>query len=143
LCCLWLIGAGILAVYLSAKAAPGPLGPAEGARAGALSGVVAAAVVSLLSLPLASLNAAFFRRFLERMAEYVDRMPEGWDQWFNRGDAPFSLFWFVMGFVINAAAFAALAALGGIIGATLFGRRPDAPGAPTAPPPPSSQGSPS
>ncbi len=136
LCCLWLIGTGILAVYLAAKQAPTLPGPAEGAQIGALAGVFAAAAVSLLSLPLASLNAAFFRRFLERMAEYVDRMPDGWEQWFTRGEGPFSVFWFLMGFVINAAVFAALAALGGIIGASLFGRRaaasPTPPAAPSA-----------
>jgi hypothetical protein len=137
LCCLWIIGAGSLAVYLSAKQSPTLPGAAEGAQVGALSGVFAAAAVSLLSLPLASLNAAFFRRFLERMAEYVDKMPEGWQQWFTRGEGPFSMFWFVMGFVINAAVFAALAALGGIIGATLFGRRTAVPPAPPSPGSPS------
>lgn len=135
LCCLWMIGAGILAAYLMAKDAPAPPTAGDGALVGAFTGVVAAGAVSLMSIPLAALNAVFFRRFLERMAEYVQEMPAGWEQWFTRGVGPFSFFWFFIGLVINAAVFAALAALGGIIGMSLFARRTPPPGAPLPPQP--------
>lgn len=137
LCCLWIIGGGILAGFLLVRSSPQPPPPGEAARIGALAGVAAAVVASLLSLPLAPLNKAFAHRFLERMADYVPEMPAGWEQWLTQGgNASFSLPWFVAGFVINAAVFAALAALGGTIGVNLFVRRPGAD--PTSPPGPGS-----
>ncbi len=137
LCCLWIVGAGVLAAYLLTQASPEPPVSGDGARVGALAGVAAAAVASVLSIPLAPMNTAFAKRFLERMAEYVPQMPAGWDQWLTQGGSvSFSLPWFLAGFAINAAVFAALAALGGIIGISLFVRRPPQPG-------PSQPGSPS
>jgi hypothetical protein len=137
LCCLWIIGGGILAGFLLVRSSPQPPPPGEAARMGALSGIAAAAVVSLLSIPLAPMNMAFARRFMERMADYVPEMPAGWDQWLAQGgSSPFSLPWFLAGFALNAAVFAALAALGGTIGVNLFVRRPGAD--PSSPPGPGS-----
>lgn len=135
LCCLWIIGGGILAGFLLVRASPEPPQPGDGTRTGAWAGVAAAAVASLLSLPLAPMNKAFAGRFLERMAEYVPEMPAGWQQWLTQsGSAPFSLPWFLAGFVLNAALFAALAALGGTIGVNLFVQRPGPdPSGPTGP----------
>jgi hypothetical protein len=137
-CCLWIIGAGILAAYLSTRKAPEPAAAGEGAVIGAWTGVVAAAVVSIVSLPLAPLNTAFAGRFLQRMAEYVPEMPAGWEQWIQPGTRTFSLWGFFLGLLINAALFAGLAALGGIIGMNLFAKRPEAPVSPPVPPQPGS-----
>jgi len=52
------------------------------------------------------------------------------------------LAWFFFGLLISAAIFAALGALGGVLGASLFGKKQAAPPAsvppPSAPPPPAS-----
>ncbi len=137
LCCLWIIGGGIAAGFLLVRSSPVPPPPGDAARIGALAGVAAAAVSSLMSIPLARFNAAFARRFLERMAEYVPEMPAGWESWLTQGGgAPLSLPWFLAGFVLNAAVFAALAALGGTIGVNLFVQRSGA--APSNPPEPGS-----
>jgi len=142
LCCLWIIGGGILASYLLVKESPVPLTAGDGARAGAFSGVIAAAAASLIGLPLAAMNSAFLHRFIERMAEYVREMPAGWERWFDRGSGPFSLGWFLIGVVINAAVFAVLAALGGIIGISIFNKRTTGSSGSSAeaPPPPSPPG---
>jgi hypothetical protein len=72
------------------------------------------------------------------MAEYVPQMPAGWEQWVSQaGRSTFSLSWFLAGLALNAALFAALAALGGTIGVNLFARRTSA-----APPEPPGPGSP-
>lgn len=145
LCCFWILGGGVIASYLLVKDSPAALGPGDGALAGAFAGVIAAAAASLIGLPLAGMNSAFLRRFIERMAEYVKEMPAGWERWFDRGSEPFSWGWFLIGVVINAAVFAILAALGGIIGISIFNKRtPGSSGSSAeAPPPPSPPGSPS
>ena len=58
LCCLWIIGGGILAAYLLAKDSPESLKPGDGAIAGILSGIVAAVVNALISVPLESVRRA-------------------------------------------------------------------------------------
>ncbi len=133
LCCLWIIGAGVLAVWLEAKDSRRTPSAADGARLGALAGAAAAVVTSVLSIPLAPMNTAFARRFLTRMADYVPEMPAGWEQWLSQGGtSAFSPSWFLAGLALNAVLFAALAALGGTIGVNLFARRPG----PTPPEPP-------
>lgn len=143
LCCLWIIGGAALAAALLAKDSPVSLTPGDGALVGAYAGVVAAVVHAVISIPLAALNAAFFNRFLERLSEYVHEMPSGWDRWFSRGAEPFSMAWFFLGLIFTAAVFAAFGALGGVIGASLFGRKtPAAPVPPPAAPLPPQPGNP-
>jgi hypothetical protein len=132
LCCLWIIGGGILAAYLYGKNNSAVLGSGDGAIVGAFAGVMAAIVHSLVSLPFQAINIGFTKRVFERLAEYGNPLPSGWEEWFVRG--PFSIAWFFLGLLISAAIFAAFGALGGVIGIALFGKKAAAP--PTAPPQP-------
>ncbi len=52
LCCFWIIGGAMLAAYLLAKESPVSLTAGDGAVVGALAGLSAAVVDSLISLPL-------------------------------------------------------------------------------------------
>jgi hypothetical protein len=125
LCCLWIIGAGVLAAYLLADRTPGPLTAGDGALAGALTGIAAAVVSSLVELPLRPLNEAFFRRMAAGLARFSQQMPAQWRDLVERSNAPhaFSPGLFLLDLFISAAVFAALAALGGIIGVSIFGRK--------------------
>jgi len=123
LCCLWILGGAALAVHLAARERTGPVSAGDGALIGAFTGVVAAAANALVGLPLQAVNAAFMRRIVERLAAYGDNFPAGWREWFDRGPGPFSIAWFLVGLAISAAVFAALGALGGVLGASLFGRK--------------------
>ncbi len=139
LCCLWIIAGAALAVSLAAKDAPGPLRPGEGALVGAAAGIAAAVVHSLVNIPFQAVHMAFFRRIFEHLAEYGQTMPEGWQDLLNRTDAgSFSATGFILGLLVFAALFAVFGALGGIIGAALFGKKtPTSATAPqTAVPPP-------
>jgi hypothetical protein len=124
LCCLWIIGGAVLAVHLTAKDSPRSLKPGDGAIVGMLTGVVAAFVEALVSLPMRAINAEFVKGLMERIAKYAQDMPSGWDSWFERSTAggP-SMAWFLIGLIISAVLFAAFGALGGIIGVSLFGRK--------------------
>jgi len=135
LCCLWIIGGGALAAHLWAKDNPRPLTSGEGALVGAFAGLFAAVIDSLISLPLAAVNAAFFRRVFERLSAYVEEMPTGWERYFDR-TGPFEVGWFFLGLVIAAFIFSVLGALGGVLGQSLFGRKsPSASPQPPLPPP--------
>jgi len=138
LCCLWIPAGAALAVYLAARTeSAAPIKPADGARIGAYAGVAAAIVHSLVNIPFQTVHLAFYRRVLEHLAEYGQTMPDGWQDFFNpqnvRGFSPGG---FVLGLVIFSSIFGAFGALGGIVGASLFGRKPVVPGPPAAPLPP-------
>jgi len=136
LCCLWIIGGAIFAAYLLGKDAPVPLTPGDGAIVGAFSGVFGAVVNRLVGIPFQSLDLAFSKRVFERITEYGLTMPSDWESWFNHGAGPFSVAIFLLGLVIVAAIFAALGALGGIIGVALFGKKVSGPPRAPLPPPP-------
>jgi hypothetical protein len=123
LCCLWIIGGGMLAAHLLVKDSATPMGAGEGAIVGALSGIVAAVVDTLVSIPFQAMSSEFIRRMMERIAEYADEMPEGWEQWLERGMGEISAPWFLLGFLITVVIFSAFGALGGIIGMSLFGKK--------------------
>jgi hypothetical protein len=134
LCCFWIIGGAMLAAYLLARESPVSLTAGDGAVVGALSGIAAALVDSLVGIPLHGINLAVTRRMFERLAEFAEEMPSGWESWLDRNAVGFSPAWFFLGLFISAAVFAALGALGGVIGASLFGRKPKPPqGANVAP----------
>ena len=123
LCCLWIIGGAVLASYLLAKDSPVSLTSGDGAIVGALAGISAAVVDSLVGIPLHGLNVAVIRRMMERLSEFADEMPSGWENWLDRTGGGFSIAMFLMGLFISAAVFAVLGALGGIIGMSLFGKK--------------------
>jgi hypothetical protein len=134
LCCLWIIGGAMLAAYLLAKDSPVSLTSGDGAVVGALSGIAAAVFDSLIGIPLRGLNLAVMRRMFDRLAEFADEMPSGWEDWIDRSAGGFSVPMFFLGLFLSAAIFTAMGALGGIIGASLFGRKPQPPqGANVAP----------
>lgn len=128
LCCLWIIAGSALSAYLLAKDSPKSLTSGEGALVGAFAGVIAAVVNSLISIPFQAVNAAFSKRLIERLGAYLDQMPAQWNEWLTQRGGPVSIAWFFAGLLIAAVVFAAFGALGGVIGAALFGKkRPPAP----------------
>lgn len=134
LCCLWIMGGAMLAAYLLAKDSPRSLTAGDGAVVGALSGVAAAVIDSVLGLFLRDFNLAVARRMLDRLSEFAEEMPSGWESWFDLGEGGFTLAMFFLGLFLSAAVFAAVGALGGVVGASLFGRKPQPPrGGPVAP----------
>jgi len=140
LCCLWIIAGAALAAYLLAKDSPVSLKSSDGALVGAFTGVVAAWVDSVVSIPFQAVNVAFSKRLIERLGAYLDQMPAQWNEWLTQSGGPVSIAWFFGGLLIAAVFFAAFGALGGVIGAALFGKKmppgPQGPPSFQAPPPP-------
>jgi uncharacterized iron-regulated membrane protein len=123
LCCLWIIGGAMLAAALWAKAFPVSMTSGDGALIGAFTGLFAAAAHSLISIPLSAFNSAFFRNIFNRLSAYTDEMPSGWQQWFDQNTGPFQVAGFFFGLIISAMVFCLLGALGGILGAAMFGKK--------------------
>ena len=123
LCCLWIIGGAMLSAYLLAKDSPILLTSADGAIVGIFSGIIAAIVEAFISLPFQPFNAEFISKFMERFSQYAEDMPSGWESLLERSTTGISISMFFLGLVISAFIFAALGALGGIIGVSLFGKK--------------------
>ena len=123
LCCLWIIGGAMLAAALWSKDSPVSLTSGDGALVGAFTGLFAAAAHSLINIPLATVNSAFFRNVFTRLSSYVDEMPPGWEDLFKQNAGPFQIAGFFLGLIVSAAVFAVLGTLGGILGAALFGKK--------------------
>jgi len=123
LCCLWIIGGAMLAAYLLAKDSPVSLTAGDGAIVGIFSGIVAAVVDAVIGIPLHAVNGQIVKRMMERLAEFAEEMPSGWESWLERSTGPVSISLFLFGLLISAVIFAALGALGGIIGISLFGKK--------------------
>ena len=123
--CLWAIGGGVLAVYLYLKDARVPMTPADGATLGAIAGGIAAAISLVIGLPIAIIFGA---------AAMTDA--------FQRANVqiPFTgMALMVVSTIIRAVIILALAAVGGLIGAAIFGKQ-GGPGGAGAPPPPPAGG---
>ena len=136
LCCLWVIGGAVLAANLLAKNTPGRLTSGDGAIVGALTGIVAAVVNALVEIPFRPFNIGMAKRILDRMPGVVEDWPSGWDNLLQGSTEGVTAAWFILGLFIGAVIYAIVGILGGIIGVSLFGKKP-APSvaAPPAPPP--------
>jgi hypothetical protein len=133
LCCLWIVGGAAVAVkLLMAGPAAGPLKAGDGAVVGALTGIVAAVVDTLIKIPLQPYNLELARRILDTL-DLESGMPAGLEGLFSGATARLSPGWLLVGLFVSAAVYAVMGALGGVIGVSLFGRKPVSPGPPSAP----------
>lgn len=123
LCCLWVVAAGALGVYLLKKNTTGPISKSDGALVGAVTGLVAAVAKTIVAIPLRGFDMAISRRFLDRLAELApSEMPAGWDKWLDQGAGPLTPAFLILGLFLTSIIFAAFGALGGVIGTALFSR---------------------
>ena len=126
-CCLWIIGGAMLAAYLYSKHSPSSLTPGDGAVLGILAGIVAAVTDSFVSLPFESMNQEFVQRFLDQFSQFFKEMPSGWERLFENRAGGISPPWFLLNLLSSAVIYAAFGALGGLIGASIFGRKQSPP----------------
>jgi hypothetical protein len=122
-CCLWIVGGAMLAAYLFAKGRTAPLLPGDGAVLGILTGIVAAVTDSVVSLPFENMNREYVQRFMDQFSQLFQDMPTGWERWLESRAGGLSPAWFLLGLLASAAIYAVFGALGGLIGASLFGKK--------------------
>lgn len=127
LCCLWIIGGAILATYLLDKNTPGPLTSSDGAIIGVFTGIVAAVVKTIVDVILTPLNREIYQKLMERFAEYMQEMPSGFEDMFSESAFETTVPKILFELLISGIVFSALGALGGIIGISLFKKKPPQP----------------
>ncbi len=132
-CCLWMLGAGALAVALYQRRTAGALiTPGMGMKVGALAGVFAFvinAVVTTLSYVFVRASGDFRRAMQEQMEKRMANTPDPKAQemmrrmmdWINTPQGAATLLVLVL--VVLAAMFVLFCAAGGALGASMFGRR--------------------
>jgi hypothetical protein len=123
LCCLWIIGGGILAAYFLSREAPAKLTAGDGAIVGIFSGIIAAIVEAVVNIPFRAFSEKLVQDIMDRFSQYYDEMPSGWESWLGDGGGKGSFFWTILGLGISIVIFSAFGALGGIIGISLFARK--------------------
>jgi hypothetical protein len=135
LCCLWIIGGAMLSANLYAKNSPASLSAGDGAIVGIFSGIAAAVAASLVNLAFLPANREVARRVADQMSQLFPNMSQEWDSMLPGSPLGASLPIFLFGLLVQAAVFAVFGALGGVIGASLFGRKtpPPVQGGPAAP----------
>ncbi len=123
LCCLWIIGGGMLAAYfLSKDSSWGPTA-GDGAIVGVFAGIIAAVVGFLISLPFSALSERLVQGMMDRFSKYYEDMPSGFERFFSEGTFETSIAWTLIGLAFSVVIYSALGALGGIIGISLFGKK--------------------
>ncbi|MDH4258321.1 MAG: exocyst complex component Sec6 family protein [Candidatus Aminicenantes bacterium] len=127
LCCLWIIGGAMLAAYLLVKDSSAPLTSSDGAIVGVFTGLVAAVVQTVVSLLFLPLNRQVMQRIMERLAEYMEEMPPGFENLLDETSMETSVPRILFGLVVSGVIFSVLGALGGIIGLSLFKKKPPQP----------------
>jgi hypothetical protein len=73
-CCLWVVSGGVVAAYLLQQNQALPIASGDGAIVGLLAGVVAAFVITLLSIPQFVMSSGVERQALEEIFD-VARVP--------------------------------------------------------------------
>lgn len=132
-CCLWAVIGGAVAVYLYVKGSSRPVGVGEGATVGLLAGVIGAAVFVIVTLAMVSRSGA------ELEAQMAAQFAARGIQPPMSGMALVTITMLIGGLFIIA-----LAAIGGLIGVSIFEKRrgggaaggPGGPGGNMPPPPP-------
>lgn len=134
LCCAWLVIGGAAASYLYIKDSPVKVTTGDGAKLGALAGVVGSVLHSLLSIPVKMLIPA---TNVARLREVLDK--PGIPDWLREvllsalGRGAFSIVAVFIGFFFMLIFSLIFATLGGIIGVGIFEKRKN--GGMVVPPP--------
>jgi len=120
-CCLWIISGGVIAAYFAEQEDPRPLGLLDGARVGFRAGLFGALVWLLASMAINRVVAPLQGDTADLMLRNATDMPpevRGWLESIgnNAGAAAVA-----GGFLFQLFIAAPFAALGGLLGAALFG----------------------
>lgn len=123
LCCLWIIGGGILAAYFLTKESKVVLTAGDGTIVGIFTGIIAAIVDVIVDIPFRAVNEKIVQGIMDRFSQYYEDIPSGWGSWMDGGDFEGSIVWSILGLMVSVVIFSALGALGGIIGISIFGKK--------------------
>jgi hypothetical protein len=140
-CCLWIVSGGVIAAYAMQQDQQTPLTPADGALVGLLAGLFGAVVALVVSIPIDLIAGPLQRAILEKLRQSAIEMPpelrDAIDNMLTarQGSSMAGLIVLrVASFVVSLFVGGAVSAVGGLLGAVIFGRSRGASVAPPAPP---------
>ncbi|HEX8143844.1 MAG TPA: hypothetical protein VF553_14695 [Pyrinomonadaceae bacterium] len=136
-CCAWAVMGGMLAAHLYIKRSPVPVSIGEGAKIGAIAGLVGGLITIIIGIPLSLLTNTLLASFIESMASNnpaAEPMLAEYVRQLRSGSIIALLPRLLLYSIVNAAFLIGFATIGSIIGVSLFEKRQGGPG--TAPPPP-------
>ncbi|MGE5361203.1 MAG: hypothetical protein ACM3NQ_19475 [Bacteroidales bacterium] len=135
-CCLWIIGGGIVAAYLTQNSSPTAISVGDGALAGLMAGIFGTIVNTVLWIPIHAVMGPIQSRMAERLTETARDIPDSLRVLMQPGQMGGGSFLLslVIGFFFMLVLSVIFATVGGMIGAAIFGR--NKPRLIDAPPPP-------
>ncbi len=129
LCCLWIIGGGLLAAYLLSKDSQVSLTTGDGAIVGVFAGIIGAVLNTIVSIPFNAMmrDPERMRAILDKVSEVFQDLPVGMEGLLESGpfSGTFSIAWTLLSLVIGMVVFSAFSLLGGIIGVSIFKKKFD------------------
>lgn len=135
LCCLWIVGGAAWAVRLLAKETPDILTSGDGAVVGALTGLVAAVVQAIVSLPFRSFDPEQMQRVMDWLGNLgLNVPPNVADEAARTSSAFMSPGWSVLLLAFSAVMLTVVGVIGGIIGVAIFAKKTSRPVPPPPPP---------
>jgi hypothetical protein len=71
-CCMWVIGGGMLAAYLMQQNYPYPIAAADGALVGVLAGLFGGVIATIVSIPVDMMMGPITRQLMDRIVSSPD-----------------------------------------------------------------------
>lgn len=128
-CCLWVLGGGVLAVYLRQQNTHAAIESSEGALLGLMAGFIGGVIAAVLSIPIAMMMGPMQAEWMGRILEGNEDMPPEVRAQIERWMMGSGLQ--VMGAIIGVVVDTVFGMLGGLLGVAIFKKS-----APPPPPPP-------
>jgi hypothetical protein len=124
LCCMWVVGGGVLATYLMQQNHPYPVASADGALVGLLAGVIGGVFGALLSVPIQMLMGPMQKQLFDQiLANSQDMPPESRAMLENLASGSGSAILFAIQLVASVVVGAIFGMLGGLLGVALFKKK--------------------
>lgn len=139
-CCLWILAGGALAAYLLQANQPTPVSLGDGAAVGLLAGLIGGVVWQVLSIPISIATGPLQAQLLERLLARAGEIPENVRPLLEAArQAPsggFMAVRFIVGLFFTLIVGGLFSAIGGLLGAAIFAKKPEPPVVPPLPPTP-------
>lgn len=119
-CCLWVIGGGVLVVYLQQQASPTPVATGDAVVGGLIAGAIGGIIVTIAQ---ALLMKATGPMILEQMRSQSDQMPPEAMAWMERIFSGSGIGLMAVMMAVCVPVFAIFSMLGSFLGLAIFRKK--------------------
>jgi hypothetical protein len=123
-CCLWVLGGGVLAAYLTQQNYPYQITAADGALVGLMAGAIGGVIGTLISIPMDAMMAPYVHQVMERVvSSNPDIPPETRTMLENMSAGGLTAFRIIARLCFGVVVGSIFAMLGGLLGVALFKKK--------------------